>query len=153
MKIDETKYPFKWMSRVVKTFEGIDKSLSSFQIARAIGSCSPDASEVLKMMTYLTSFGKVVESDGNWYLIHSPEEPINIVTGFRTNYLKGLDQLIESLSNDLLPIEELTNINGRDPAEVQKELEFLSQITKSGQVILERKRFPQKFAFKAWELQ
>ncbi|PWI46947.1 hypothetical protein CEE45_14270 [Candidatus Heimdallarchaeota archaeon B3_Heim] len=152
MRIDERKYPFKWMPRIVEMFEGIDKGLSSFQIARTIGSCSPDASEVLKLMVYLTSFGKVVESDGNWKIIVSPFNIERNQSRIRIDYIKGLDLLIQNLSNDFVPIEELISINGRDTAETQKELEFLSLITKKGQFFIERKRFPQKFAFKPWEI-
>ncbi|MHA1977458.1 MAG: hypothetical protein ACW98F_16000 [Candidatus Hodarchaeales archaeon] len=150
MRIDERKYPFKWMPRIVEVFKGIDKGLSSFQIARTIGSCSPDASEVLKLMVYLTSFGKVVESDGKWKIIGSPFDIEHNKSGIRINYIKGLDQLIQNLSNNFVPIEEITKINGRDSAELQKELEFLSLITKNGQFFIQRKRFPQKFACKSW---
>ena len=153
MRIDESKYPFKWMPRIVEAFKGIDKGLSSFQIARTIGSCSPDASEVLKLMVYLTSFGKVVESDGKWKIISFPFDLERAQSRIRIDSIKGLGQLIQNLSSDFVPIEELTTINGRDTVEIQKELEFLSQITKNGQFFIERKRFPQKFAFKSWDLQ
>ncbi|MHA2289802.1 MAG: hypothetical protein ACXABG_13540 [Promethearchaeota archaeon] len=153
MKINENKFPFKWMSRVIKAFDGIEKGRSSFQIARTIGSCGPDASEVLKMLAYVTSFGKVVESNGKWKTIHSPLNPYQNQSGFRYNYIEGLDQLIKELSGDFISIEELSSLNGRDTQEILSELTFLSQITEKGRVILEQKRFPQKFAFKPWNQQ
>ncbi len=153
MQVDESKFPFKWMSRVMDAFEGADGNKSSFQIARTIGSCSPDASEVLKMMVYITSHGKIIESNGMWKIISPPIVSDLDLAGFRTKYIQKLDQLIKSLSSSFVTIETLTSSNGRDNGEVQKELQFLSQITEKGQIIIARKKFPQKFALKPWDEQ
>ncbi len=139
------------MPRVIEAFDGIDKGLSSFQIARTIGSCSPDAFEVLKMLAYLTSYGKVVESSGKWKILQLSTDSNQDSSGFQNNYLHGLEKLVKSLTGDFKSIDEITSINGRDTQEIQAELTFLSQITEKGQVFMERKKFPQKFAFKPWD--
>jgi hypothetical protein len=150
MKVDKGRFPFKWIPRILTVFEGTDESFSSFQIARAIGSCGPDASEVLRILVYLTSFGKVVESEGKWKIDIPHTDLDRDQSGFRLKYIKNLDQLLNSLSHCYTPIDELTKINGRDSTEIQEELEFLAQITEKGFVFLAKTNFPQKYAFKPW---
>lgn len=138
------------MSRVIDIFESTDGSLSSFQVARTIGSCGPDASEVLKILVYLTSFGKVIESEGNWKIDIQPKDLERDQSGIRLEHINNLDQLIQSLTNNYTPVEELTEINGRDSTDIQEELEFLAQITQRGYIFLAKTKFPQKYAFKPW---
>jgi hypothetical protein len=141
------------MSKVIETFlekKEPDKPITSFKIARSIGSCIPDAGEVVKMIALLTSVGRIESVNGKWKKISESSETSPITTGFRMYYIKKMMKILEALPEEFVTLNEFVKENNLEIEETESILFFLKDITQYGQIYLYRK-FPQKWAFRTWE--
>ena len=149
--INEHKYPFKWMQKSIDWFDISDKPITSFQLGRKIGSCSSDAREVVKMLAYLTQFGQVVSNGEKWKIEQITTNKDLTPKGFRAHYLRELSVLLEYLSENPARLEDIVLNTNMSESDVSYNLNFLSSITRKGQLYLHRNRFPQQWGFRSWE--
>ncbi|MFX0170472.1 MAG: hypothetical protein ACFE9L_01000 [Candidatus Hodarchaeota archaeon] len=149
MIIDRKKFPFKLMKNIVNSLEN-HESLTSFQLSRKTGSCFADASEVTRMLYYLTSSGKVItNSKMEWKIIPCPED-LPKLTKFRIKYIQDLVTLIENLDGDFKSLNDLVDDTPWDQDDVQEALIFLSLVTKKGYLYFEGDGHRQKWFLKKW---
>lgn len=91
------------MFKVVEAFytkNEPEKPLNTYKIARTIGSCSPDAGEVVKMLALLTSAGRIESVNGQWRKIVIPTESEVLTTGFNMQYIKQMMEVVKALPED-----------------------------------------------------
>jgi hypothetical protein len=151
--INEQKFPFKWMQKLVNTLSISDNQLTSFQIAQKIGSCSSDAGEVVKMLSVLTQYGHVINNSEKWRIEHASSNHGLNPRGFRIQYIQDLLLLLKNLTEISVSVEELALKTKKSELEVLHGLNFLSSITKKGYLYHHKKSFPQKWGFSSWENQ
>ena len=126
-------------------------SIKSFRIARAIGSCIPDTNETARLLNYLTHFGRIsLNLNGNYFIEYKTDTE-HSQQGFRFRYIEDLVEIIKSLSEEELNIEELSNSLNRDVADLKIELEFLKLITSKGRVLLEGSKYIPSVFLESWE--
>ncbi len=148
MIVDRNKFPFKWMLRIIATLERGD-SLSSLQIARAIGSCVPDAGEVTHMIHYITYFGKVTsDTEGKWKIVGKEEDSGPPQKDFRFRYIRTLMKIIDILAEGAQSVVELAQKIYQEIDDIQGALSFLALITEKGRVHLQKEDQPKKWSLK-----
>jgi hypothetical protein len=150
MILDETKFPFKWMPRIIQVFNSYKKPLPAYKIASMIGSCSSDAKETLQMMQYIASHGRILEISGKWRRevfedIASLEKP-----KFRYRYIKEVIDLLDHVPSDSITSEELSSLNGKERSEIERSLNFIAKITQNGKIRAEGKLVSQKWSLISW---
>lgn len=141
------------MPKVIDTFftkNESEKPLNTYKIAKSIGSCSPDAGEVVKMLAILTSIGRIESVNGRWRKIAFPADFEILTTGFRKDYIKQMMEILNALPEEFITLPEFVNENNFNVKDIESILLFLKDITQYGRIYLYRK-FPQKWAFKTWE--
>ncbi|MFX0207964.1 MAG: hypothetical protein ACFFDT_18405 [Candidatus Hodarchaeota archaeon] len=149
MIIERKKFPFKLMPPIIKSLEN-HEFLTSFQLSRKIGTCFADASEVTRMLYYLTSSGKVVtNSKMEWKIIPCPED-LPQLTKFRTKYIQDLITLIQNLDGSFKSVNDLVDDTDWSQDDVQEALIFLSLVTKKGYLFFEGDGHRQKWLLKKW---
>jgi len=149
--MNEDKFPFKWMQKIVGTFSVSNKPLTAFQLARKIGSCSSDAGEVAKMLVFLTQKGRVVNNDEKWKIEYISVNHNPHPTGFRTNHIRELIVLLENLSENFVRLEDLSLITKRSESDISHDLSFLNSITNNGYLYLHKKHLLKQWSFRSWE--
>ncbi|MHA1166345.1 MAG: hypothetical protein ACTSRU_00875 [Candidatus Hodarchaeales archaeon] len=116
---------------MVNTFLEAEKAVTLNDLRQATGACYFDTREVLQILEYITSFGKITMNDNTW-VIETPEEKIKSKRPRRYHYIEGIIEIIELLSNGPKSLDELvreTKISQEKLAEV---LPFFSSITSAG---------------------
>ena len=152
MIVDRKKFPFKRMLSIIATLEGGD-SFSSLQIARAIGSCVPDAGEVTHMIHYITYFGKVAsDTEGKWRIFGKEEDSNPPQKDFRFNYIRTLMEIIDILDEDAQSVVELAQKTSQEIDDIQEAMSFLALITEKGRIHLQEEDSSQKWSLKPWSL-
>ncbi|UCG03250.1 MAG: hypothetical protein JSW11_04515 [Candidatus Heimdallarchaeota archaeon] len=151
MILDQTKFPFKYFLSVIEALEKED-ALSSWQIAKAIGSCTSDASEVARMLSYLTHYGKIVSNTGNWRIIRKKEDSDPPSKNFRVKYIQQFLSTIEALIDESQSIEELAKVTSLGRDEIEEILSCLEIISEKGYVYLQGSGPRQQWTLKPWPL-
>ncbi len=125
-------------------------SIKSFRIARAIGACIADTNETARMLNYLTHFGRIsLNLNGNFFIEYKTNTEQS-QKGIRFKYIENLVEIIKSLIEEELNIEELSNSLNRDVLDLKIELEFLELITSKGRVLLEGSRYVPSVLLEPW---
>ncbi len=150
MIVDSKKYPFKWMPAIISILEKLD-STSTNNISRKIGSCVADASESLQILSYLTSFGKVIFTSENWELLHSREIELSSIN-FRFQYIADLDKILHLLQQFPITAAEIATKIEENKDEVFEALNFLAFITKTGYLQSEGEGRNCEWQLKKWPL-
>ncbi|MFX0122438.1 MAG: hypothetical protein ACFFAE_02290 [Candidatus Hodarchaeota archaeon] len=145
------KFPFKYFLGVIEALEGED-ALSSWQIANSIGSCTSDASEVTRMLHYLTHYGKVVSNAdrGNWRIIRKNEDSNPPSKDFRVKYIQKYLTIIELLTGEPQSEKELSNKASLELNEVKEALSYLKLITEKGYIYLQGSGPRQQWKMQYW---
>ncbi|MHA2244145.1 MAG: hypothetical protein ACXADY_04195 [Candidatus Hodarchaeales archaeon] len=150
MIVDRKKFPFKWMWSIIETLERCD-FLSSLEIARAIGSCVPDADEVTNMIHYITYFGKVKsDMEGKWRIFGKEEDSNPPQKDFRFRYIRILMEIIDILDEGTLGNVELAQKTSQKIDDIQEAMSFLALITEKGSIHLQEKDSSQNWSLKPW---
>lgn len=139
------------MPRIVQVFNTHKRPLSSRHIAQTIGSCSSDAKETLKMMQYITSYGRVVLANGKWRREMSVTKIPQDKPKFRFRYIKEVIQLIENLPEDFVSLDELASLHNREKSEIEQCLSFVVKITQNGQISSQGNLLSQLWTITPWE--
>lgn len=140
------------MLSIIATLER-DDILSSLQIARAIGSCVPDAGEVTNMIHYITYFGKVTsDTEGKWRIFGKEEDSGPPQKDFRFRYIRTLMDIIDILDEGAQSVVELAQKTSQEIDDIQVALSFLALITEKGCVHLQKEDQFQKWSLKPWSL-
>ena len=139
------------MSRIVQVFNSHKQPLSTRHIAQAIGSCSADARETLKMMRYITSYGRVVLVNGKWRREMFASTIPRDKPKFRFQYIKEVIQLIENLPEDFVSADEIASLNNREKSEIEQCLSFVVKITQNGQISSQGNLLSQQWTITPWE--
>ena len=139
------------MPRIVQVFNSHKQPLPTHQIAQAIGSCRSDAKEALKMMQYITSFGRVLVVNDKWRREMSADMIPRDKPKFRFRYIKEMIQVIENLPEDFISIEEVVSLNNGEKSEIEQSLSFIAKITQNGQISSSGNLLSQKWTLTPWE--
>ena len=131
------------MISIINKLSTSEKSVTLYDIQSVSRACVPDTMEATDMLSYLTSFGKVIETPEGWIRVDekkSPKEPR------RYYYIKEIVLVVKSISNDepLTP-HQLADKVGLQVAEVAQYLQFLKEITSVGQVIVDTNGYPYNY--------
>ena len=138
------------MPKIATVLENKDSQTSS-QVAKAIGSCSSDAGEVLRMMNYITYFGRInPNSENKWTIKYSPEDINSPSKNFRFKCLQNLLEVIEILKEGPQSTHEIANKISQELDDVRELLSFLSMITEKGFVCLKGEGYPQQWVMRSW---
>jgi hypothetical protein len=150
VSIDQSKFPFKYFLSIINTLEN-ENALSAWQIAKSIGSCISDASEVTRMLHYLTHYGKIVSNpEKGWKIMGSKQATDPPSTNFRAKYIKKYTALIEGLTSEPQSLEELGENLSFELEEIRDTLLYLSLITEKGYIHLEGSDPRQQWSLKPW---
>lgn len=151
MTVDRTKFPFKYFLPIIEALKK-DNALSAWQIAKSIGSCISDASEVTRMLHYLTHYGKIISEQEDWRIIRKEKKNGSPTKDFRVKYIKKYITLIEALTSELQNVEELGRITSLDLNEIKEILTFLHLVTEKGYVDLQGSGPRQQWKLTSWPL-
>ncbi|MFX1318789.1 MAG: hypothetical protein ACFE9D_03400 [Promethearchaeota archaeon] len=121
-------FPFKNMRTIVDLVEEGEVDVSA--IRSATGMCSFDSTEVLDMLTYLTSFGRVEAEEGGWLLQKTEEEAA--YERFRKSFLEAAVAILSKLTEKAKSVEQLSKETGLKLETVEVYLPFLADITRLG---------------------
>ncbi|MFX1515797.1 MAG: hypothetical protein ACFFC6_05765 [Promethearchaeota archaeon] len=135
MNSNRTKFPFKYFLPIIHALEK-ENTLSAWQIAKSIGSCISDASEVTRMLHYITHYGKIISEQGKWKIIRKEENTDPPSKDFRVKYIQNYITLIETLNNELQSVEEIAKKTSLEMNEIEENLPYLSLITNKGSIEL-----------------
>ncbi len=150
MLIQKNEFPFKWIPKILSVLEDKDFCTTS-QVAKAIGSCVSDAGEVLRMMKFLTYFGKInANSENKWRLKYAPEDINSPRKDFRFKYIQNLIEVIEILKEGPKSTHEIANKISQELDYVREILSFLSLITEKGFVCLRGEGYPREWTLRSW---
>lgn len=129
VKLD--KYPFKHMIAIVNAFSSGDKAVDLTDLRQATGACYLDTKEVLLLLEYLTSFGKITQKDNKW-IRETPEEVIKINKPRKYHHLNEIAGIFELLGSGPKTLEELERETEIESKILDELLPFLSSITSAG---------------------
>lgn len=148
---DQPKFPFKYFLSVIEALEKED-ALSSWQIAKAIDSCISDASEVTRMLHYLTDHGKITSNPekGNWRIIRKKEDSDPPSKNFRVKYIQKHITLLEVLTDEPQSVEALANKTSFELDDIIEALSFLTSISEKGHIHLQGSGYQQQWSFRLW---
>jgi hypothetical protein len=150
MGINQNKFPFKYFLSIINTLEN-ENTLPAWQIAKFIGSCISDASEVTRMLHYLTHYGKIVSNpEGKWKIVKNKMISDPPSKKFRANYIKQFITLIERLTSEPQSLEELGEELSLELDEIRNFLSYLSLLTEKGYIQLEGSGPRQQWSLKPW---
>ncbi|MFW9905128.1 MAG: hypothetical protein ACFFFH_12390 [Candidatus Thorarchaeota archaeon] len=151
MSINQAKFPFKYFIRIINALED-ENILSAWQIAKSIGSCISDASEVTRMLHYLTHYGKIVSNPkkGCWKIIRNKQISEPPLKNFRVRYVEKCMALIEGLTSEPQSVEELGEKLSLELNEIRDLLPYLRLITEKGYIHLEGSDHRQQWSLKPW---
>ncbi len=127
------KFPFKSMISIINYLHANNKSegIDIYNIMDASNACYPDTSEVVQMLSYLTSFGQVQNTNNGWICTNKQEFTSKIL--FRERYLNEIILIISNLSDQPTNVSNLNNITENiDKDELEEYLSFLTKITAFG---------------------
>jgi hypothetical protein len=132
------------MKAIVSAFSDREKPLSIRDIQKSSKACYFDTSEVTRMISYITSFGKVFTKEGKWIRVAEKEKKPS--KPGRSHYLDELLKIISVLSIDSPKTEvEIVQETGLDIEKVKEVLPFLADITGRGYIIADGNRFAGTF--------
>lgn len=138
------------MLTIISALERED-SLTSLQIARAIGVCVPDVAEATRILHYITYFGKIESNpEGNWRIIKKEEDSDPPPKKFRVKYIQNLMKIIDVLNEGTQSAEELAQRTSQEIDSVQEILSFLSLTTGKGYIHLQGSGHPQQWSLRPW---
>lgn len=151
MSGNQSKFPFKYFLSIINALEN-GTALSTWQIAKSIGSCISDASEVTRMLHYLTHYGRIVSNpkEGKWKIIRNKLVSDSPSKNFRVKYIKQYIALIEGLTSEPQSLEELGERLSLELDEIRQILPYLSLITEKGYIQLEGSGARQQWNLKPW---
>ncbi|OLS18681.1 MAG: hypothetical protein HeimC3_01180 [Candidatus Heimdallarchaeota archaeon LC_3] len=132
------------MISIVTSLASSNESLNIYDIQKSSLSCIPDTNEVLTMLSYLTSFGKISETTKGWIRIYeNDEKPLRPKRFF---YLKDIYNVLSELTEEkpLNSVRIAENID-IDVSQVREYLEFLVTITSTGNIKLENNGYPPSY--------
>lgn len=148
---ERTKFPYKYFLSIIETLAK-ENALVSWQIARAIDSCILDASEVTRMLHYLTHYGKIVSNpeNNNWRIIRKKEVSDPPSKNFRVKYIQKYITIIEVLTDEPQNVEELANKASLELNEIKEVLSDLKLISEKGYIHLQGSGLRQQWSLKPW---
>jgi hypothetical protein len=151
VSINQSKFPFKYFLSIISTLED-ENALPAWEIAKSIGSCISDASEVTRMLHYLTHYGRIVSNpeENKWKIIKNELTSDRPSNNFRVEYIKQLIALIEGLTTEPQSLEELSEKLSLELDKIRNLLPYLSLITKKGYIQLEGSGPRQKWSLRPW---
>jgi len=148
---DRTKFPFKYFLAIIDALEK-NNALSAWQISKSIGSCISDASEVTRMLYYLTHYGKITSEQEKWRIIKKDKKTDSPTKDFRVKYIQNYITLIEALTNELQSVEKLASRTSLELNEIKEILTYLRLLTEKGFVGLQGSGPRQQWRLNSWPL-
>ena len=121
-------FPYKHMRMIVDLIT--EGEIGVRQIAAATGMCSFDSTEVVDMLAYLSTYGRVEHTDDGW-VIH-PEDDESVYERFRTRYIETAKAILEKLSTEPKTVIELSKETNLSEEMVDLFLPFLAEISRLG---------------------
>ena len=150
MTIQRDKFPFKWILKILAVLQEKEYCTNS-QVAKAIGSCVSDAGEVLRMMNYLTHFGKIVANPENkWKFMYTQDNIKPPSKNFRTEYIQNLIEIIDLLKEGPQSTQEIADRTSQEIDDIQELLSFLTIVTGNGHVCLKGEGYPREWTLRSW---
>jgi predicted transcriptional regulator len=134
------------MINILSTFEKSNKRYSIKDIRNIAQSCGPDTREVTHMLSYIVSFGKIIQTDNGWVRTNELEEKPKKPRRFR--FLEEIFRIILILNKKPKSIPEISSETNLSEEKVVNSLSFLNSITNKGFLITH-----DNFIRKKYELQ
>lgn len=111
------------MISIINKLTASKKSVTLYDIQSVSRACVPDTLEATEMLSYLTSFGKIIETPKGWIRVDekkTPEEPR------RYYYIKEIVSVVKSIStSEPLTPHQLADNVGLQVTEIVQWLEQL----------------------------
>jgi hypothetical protein len=102
------------------------------------------------MMQYIASYGRILEVNGKWRREKYEDNSSLDKPKFRYRYIKDVIDLIDHIPSDLISLDDLSSLNGKEKSKIENSLNFLKLITQNGRISTEGKSFSQKWDFISW---
>jgi hypothetical protein len=90
-------FPFKTFLQVVDKMEYLDEESSPYEISPGTDLCISDTYYSLGFLTYLHSFGRVLNNNGEWILAPRGEKPTE--KPYRFQLISDAAEILEALLN------------------------------------------------------
>jgi hypothetical protein len=137
------KFPFKHMENILLAFEDPNRKYSIKDIRKIALSCGPDTREVVYMLSFILSYGKISQTDMGWVKTNELEEKPRKPWRFR--FLKEIFDVILILNKNPTSIQEISSETNLDEENVKESLSFLSSITNKGVIKIHGNFFKRKY--------